>query len=758
MMSLSRMIPLSLVAIGLCTSGCSTWRASHGIQSRSARAGDGASPKAAGTRVQGDAKLTAKRGARPGDAMHYYANQRIAMIARPARYNASELARVEVWWTDNNGFHWHKAGRFEQGQAFFPLDVREDGDYGVRFVGPGEEPAQRVLAFPERTYHVDTVQPEVQVLIDPEQADYHVGDLVSIDWMVQDFQLEKHPVTIEVLYDRGDTDTGPVEFQRDLPDEGTVAYSIPPEALGREITFRIEARDRSGNLGIAYTGALRVVEDPMAVAEAEAEAEMNESEIDSTERVAVATPDEETESDTAAPVVEEEEPVLVVGPILVPIEDGTEETVTSAAIDSDLVVAGISSGPTVEEQRATTKAMLTEVTRLSAEMKLRATMFVSRVIDVMGGAVDSWVTAAKMASARERETPQSPPPATVAVVESPVAVAVVEADDAEVGAAADAETPEQEQVTQAPPTFAVVEQPLDESAAEVAVQETLVANAAETDAEETDTNSVDSTVLEFGPKIVMAEEPVEEEPAHDLPFATAIARLPAIDPLMINDDSAAEDFPTDGATTRDPEMSELPTETTEPMQEEGAHPQVSALASAEQETNGEEQADDTRVVAENLPDDEQLVDATVAAEADDASDEQDRDSDTIETVAAAEQSEDEEPFLPALSIRSLIAIDPTRGNGLLVPLPATLEEHETPPAHATAHPWRILGRQSDSMEDTIWTLPERRSDVRWRPVFTDRFLADDPAQRDVAEPGNAALPTLAGTTEEAIDGDASDEP
>ena len=104
----------------------------------------------------------------------------------------------------------------------------------------------------------------------------------------------------------------------------------------------------------------------------------------------------------------------------------------------------------------------------------------------------------------------------------------------------------------------------------------------------------------------------------------------------------------------------------------------------------------------------------------------------------------------------------TRGNGLLVPLPATLEANRTPPAHATAHPWRILGRRPGrrpgSMKDTIWTLPERRSDVRWRPVFTDRFLADDPALRDVAEPGNAKTSTLAGTTEEAIDGEASDGP
>lgn len=244
----------------------------------------------------------------------------------------------------------------------------------------------------------------------------------------------------------------------------------------------------------------------------------------------------------------------------------------------------------------------------------------------------------------------------------------------------------------------------------------------------------------------------------DLPFATAIARLPAIDSQMMDEESAPEDFPADDATTRGPDITELPADATEPTQEEDAHPQVSALASADQQTDGEEQTDDARVFAENLPDDEQLADATMAEEADDENDELEKDSATIETVASAEQSEDEESFLPALSIESLTAIDPTRGNGLLVPMPATLEENQTPPAYATAHPWRILGRQSDSMRETIWALPERQSDVSWRPVFTGRFLADDPALRDVASPGNATLPTLAGTTEEMLDGESSDEP
>jgi len=810
MMSLSRMIPLGLVSLGLCISGCSTRPTLFGTpRSRSAGAGDAISsggPKTDRTLVQERGKPAGRRGAKLGDATDHFVNQRVATIARPARYSERELAQVEVWWTENNGFHWRNAGHFEQGQTSFSLNVREDGDYGVRFVGPDEEPAQRVLAYPERIYHVDTVAPEVQALVDPERADYHVGDLVSIDWMVQDYQVEKHPVTIEVLRDRGDADNQAVEFQRDLPDEGTITYRIPPEALGGEITFRIEARDRAGNVGVTHTGALQVVEDPMAAALAKAEADVDTdaSEIASADRDAVAVPDPETVSDVTVPIAKET-PALVIGPILIPLVDTVQEVIAATGIESAHTAAKAQLARELEE---TNRA---EATQLAKQLKTNAKLLASRVAKTVGAVIDDWAASVRTARIEELATPQTPEPV--------VAVAAVEADDAEVDNTTDAWMPDQEQAAQLPPTFAVAEQPVDKSAAEISSQETLVASAAQTEAEESDvdTGLPGSMFLEFGPRIVMAEDPFESEPApalppsdestavaisdtgdtnnpdndtadvtqvdqhpqgapspaaannevadevedaspgraaqrsSGLPFATAIARLPAIEPQMMGEGSASEAIPADDAATPASDVGESPAEASEPAAEEDANPQISAWASAERDADHEQQSGDENV-ARDLPDeDEQPVDTAVAVAADDVMNEQDETSTTIETVASADQTEDEEPFLPATSIESLTTVDPTRGNGLLVPLPATLEDG-APPTRVTAHPWRILGRQSGSAEKTIWTLPERRSDVRWRPVFADRSPADDPAPRGVTPP------KLAGTTEELIDRKPSDEP
>lgn len=820
MMSLSRMIPLGLVAVGLGTTGCSTWHSPFGNPSQSARSDDGAAlkePGAGGGAARDSGRLADNRNTRPDEAAHYYVNQQVAMVARPARYDEKELARVEVWWTDNNGFHWHKAGHFEQGRTSFPLDVNEDGDYGIRFVGPGDEPAQRVLAFPERTYHIDTVKPTVQVMIDPEKDEYHVDDLVSIDWMAQDMHLDKRPVTIEVLYDRGDADTGPIEFQRDLPSEGSVSYRIPPQALGRKITFRVEARDRADNLGVAHTVALRVVDNPMAVELAKADIEESktdakENETDVThESVAVVSREPEVTPDVAVPAEEEsreQNAAVAVGPILVLAEDAIEHAVEH--IKETAVAAA-------HAQRDRNETRLAESARLAEELKGRATMLASRAVEAMGGIVDGWVASAKVASAKDaamREAAPTQPPA-------PVAVAAVEAGSAEPEPVADVEAPDQTQAAQTAPIFAAVEQPVDKPAEDAAVTQPLVASTGQADAaqarvEESSAKSTGSTFLEIGPQIVMAEEPFEHEPAPaalpsddatavatigeadddansdddaspaepqmkqrpqetpsfatsdedmadeaedaptvrvaqtspTLPYATAIARLPSDDTQLMNQVSAAEATPADSAATNVTDVTEPQTETIETAsdmddQDIDAKPEVSAVASAEQESADEQQLADAAVAEDQSPAMNEDVQANDAAE--------------IETVASAEQIDDEEPILPAESIESLIAVDPTRGNGLLIPLPATLEDEE-PPLRVTAHPWRILGRQPDATDKAIWSLPEREGDINWRPVFTDRFPADGPTPRNVAEHDRVNAPTLAGTTEEAIDGEPSDEP
>lgn len=198
--------------------------------------------------------------AQANDPHHFFTNKRIVMVEQPSGYTPEETPRIAVYYTNDNGFHWHKAGYFGREQSYFPLETDEDGDYGVNFVGPGQKPEEHTPAYPERMYHVDTMLPEVHVSIDPEKTWYDVGEDIRISWEAKDPHLEQFPVRIGMLMDFTASEHDLIELQRDLPDEGSIDYHISSETEGHEIVFRVEALDRASNLGLAYSHALQIKE------------------------------------------------------------------------------------------------------------------------------------------------------------------------------------------------------------------------------------------------------------------------------------------------------------------------------------------------------------------------------------------------------------------------------------------------------------------------------------------------------------------
>ena len=209
--------------------------------------------------VKPAAELTPEPKVRPDDPLHYFTRDKLVMVRQPSGYTPEELPRVAVWWTDNNGFHWNRAGFFGRQQSFFPFEVEEDGDYGVRFVGPGQQPAQQTLAYPERVYHVDTVLPDVTTTVEPEQAQYCVGQTLTISWRAADFHLIEYPVRVGMVMDESADQKNVIEIQRGLADEGSITYEIPDDTLEHQIQFRVDAQDRAGNLGITFSHVLQVV-------------------------------------------------------------------------------------------------------------------------------------------------------------------------------------------------------------------------------------------------------------------------------------------------------------------------------------------------------------------------------------------------------------------------------------------------------------------------------------------------------------------
>lgn len=265
-----RAVGLVVLAAAVLSVGCNKQPAPFEIKDRTPRADREAPfdpPNAypewaydAPSYVRPLAELKPAARATQAEPLHYFTNQRLIEVRLPADYPSEEIPRLALWWTNDSGFHWHKAGHFGRAQTFFPLEVNADGDYGIRFVGPDQTPAVQTPAYPERVYHVDTRLPRVEVKVEPEQAHYTPGQVVTISWRAEDAHLLEDPVAIKMIMDFTAPDPQVVELQRGLAAEGSITYAISPEAAEHEIRFRVEALDRADNLGLAYSHALQVVD------------------------------------------------------------------------------------------------------------------------------------------------------------------------------------------------------------------------------------------------------------------------------------------------------------------------------------------------------------------------------------------------------------------------------------------------------------------------------------------------------------------
>lgn len=204
-----------------------------------------------------DPKMEAK--ARPEDPDHYFINKRLVPVRQPGGYTPEMIPRVAVWYTDNNGFEWKRAGYFGQAQSVYWFEAPADGDYGVRFVGPGQESAKTPVAEPIRVYHVDTVVPDVELVVEPNQAWYNPGQQIQLSWKAHDFHLVEQPCEVGMTTDFSSDKPGWTVLQKDQAAEGSYTFTIPTGSVGRGLVFRVAAADRAGNLGFGFSHLVQVV-------------------------------------------------------------------------------------------------------------------------------------------------------------------------------------------------------------------------------------------------------------------------------------------------------------------------------------------------------------------------------------------------------------------------------------------------------------------------------------------------------------------
>ncbi len=539
---------------------------------------------------------------------HCFTREKHLRVMPPARYSKSEIPQVSVWWSNDNGFLWREAGRFESTGDAFEFKADGEGEYAFRFVGPSDPPPQKVLASPELVFHVDASPPDLQLIVEPEKTEYRPGDRITLSWHARDPSLEDFPVRIGLLPDFAAESPEFVELQRGLVPEGSISYEIPPDAAEQRLLFRAEALDRCGNIGLAYSFAIPILpectDDPEKFLAAEA-AEAIEDSQDQTASLE-ASPDESLEtrrphrrriaawaraaSDRARQVIAD-------------IYAKASRTTSPAARAETARVSGIHAAISPPPRQA-------QGSRFAASFK-------------------SW----KRDAFRRAE----------ALMQSTIERAIAFAERTRAQA---------------------------------------VAGAAQADPEASPPADLSWPLLHRGPEFAThadgGDTLTDDEQAIDVPrpvpFASAVARLAETSAKLIWRGPAPSEYPSGVATSR---------------AGEGLNP-----------------AESSRSVAGNAPKGRQVG----------------RGSGGLANRFGT-------------ALRGAFArFDPTRGNHLLIPMPATVEPEQSRARFVTAHPWRMLGELWGSPIPAVWSLPETQRAVSWHPEVKGRFLADHPTLRNVAEP------------------------
>ncbi len=218
------------------------------------------------------------------DADHparYFVRDRVILLDRPANEVPLDRApRIAVWWTNTDGCEWTRAGYFGLGQTHFPFVAGDDGDYGIRFVGPGIRASLSGETPPHRIYHLDTCPPCVTVSVEPDKPIYDPSETITIGWLAVDLNIDKKPAELAVCWSwenpgmlaaqqaaiaeskAAQPDKWATRLWQPISDmvkpEGSLTYTIPPYAAGEGFQIQVRAKDRAGNYGAGYSELILV--------------------------------------------------------------------------------------------------------------------------------------------------------------------------------------------------------------------------------------------------------------------------------------------------------------------------------------------------------------------------------------------------------------------------------------------------------------------------------------------------------------------
>lgn len=206
----------------------------------------------------------------------YYSSNISFFVKHCHGYQVLGVPRMALWCSTNAGTDWQRAGYFGAEQTHFLFQAAGDGPHWLRFVGPGQGIVQSPPGQPHRIYVVDTTPPQIELEVDPPPFEkdehgekvphiYGAGEEVVVSWQVRDANLDPDSMYLATTFATFPDNVVWQKFPVNLEPSGQMRVPIPAEAAGRPgqrapggIRFRVEARDKAGNLGYAFTDILRV--------------------------------------------------------------------------------------------------------------------------------------------------------------------------------------------------------------------------------------------------------------------------------------------------------------------------------------------------------------------------------------------------------------------------------------------------------------------------------------------------------------------
>ncbi len=198
----------------------------------------------------------------------YYTGEKTFFVRHPGGYQIDGVPRVGVYYSTDQGQTWLKAGYFGVEQTYFNFLAKEEGSYWVRFVGPGQGLAECPPGVPHRIYVVDRTRPTAVLSITPPIWEdeknriphvYQVGQNIRLDWGVSDRNLDPNTIKLGICFADFPHNVVWSTLPDTMTESGSIMVELPPEAAQHGgIRFRLEARDKAGNIGVALTEPLRV--------------------------------------------------------------------------------------------------------------------------------------------------------------------------------------------------------------------------------------------------------------------------------------------------------------------------------------------------------------------------------------------------------------------------------------------------------------------------------------------------------------------